>query len=84
MVLIVTTIWLHVIDKKIYLYLYSFLLILAILLILIAHHVPLQDIEATIHCAEWLSMIGGTTTGDQRVRYFCKIVILTSNLVNYL
>ena len=29
-----------------------------------------QDIEATIHCAEWLSMIGGSSTGDQRVRYF--------------
>ncbi|XXG76013.1 hypothetical protein AAC387_Pa08g0457 [Persea americana] len=27
-----------------------------------------KDIEATIHCAEWLSMIGGSSTGDQRVR----------------
>lgn len=29
----------------------------------------LQDIEATIHCAEWLSIVGGSSTGDQRVRY---------------
>ncbi|XP_027159389.1 BEACH domain-containing protein C2 [Coffea eugenioides] len=27
-----------------------------------------QDIEATIHCAEWLSMVGGSSTGDQRIR----------------
>ncbi|CAL5381631.1 unnamed protein product [Camellia sinensis] len=27
-----------------------------------------KDIEATIHCAEWLSMVGGSSTGDQRVR----------------
>ncbi|ONK71512.1 uncharacterized protein A4U43_C04F9410 [Asparagus officinalis] len=27
-----------------------------------------KDVEATIHCAEWLSMIGGLSTGDQRVR----------------
>jgi len=27
-----------------------------------------QDIEATIHCAEWLSMVGGSSTGEQRVR----------------
>ncbi|XP_052194937.1 BEACH domain-containing protein C2 [Diospyros lotus] len=27
-----------------------------------------KDIEATIHCAEWLSMVGGCSTGDQRVR----------------
>ncbi|XP_060218692.1 BEACH domain-containing protein C2 [Lycium barbarum] len=27
-----------------------------------------QDIEATIHCAEWLSMVGGSSTGDLRVR----------------
>ncbi|WCJ22828.1 BEACH domain-containing protein C2 [Euphorbia peplus] len=27
-----------------------------------------QDIEATIHCAEWLSIVGGSSTGDQRVR----------------
>ncbi|KAF6160294.1 hypothetical protein GIB67_019063 [Kingdonia uniflora] len=27
-----------------------------------------KDIEATIHCAEWLSMIGGSSTGDQRLR----------------
>nr|GMD65017.1 BEACH domain-containing protein C2 [Ipomoea batatas] len=27
-----------------------------------------QDIEATVHCAEWLSMVGGSSTGDQRIR----------------
>ncbi|CAN4125733.1 unnamed protein product [Withania somnifera] len=27
-----------------------------------------QDIEATIHCAEWLSMVGGSSTGDLRMR----------------
>ncbi|KAJ8748905.1 hypothetical protein K2173_013339 [Erythroxylum novogranatense] len=27
-----------------------------------------KDIEATIHCAEWLSIVGGSSTGDQRHR----------------
>ncbi|KAI3693320.1 hypothetical protein L6452_33155 [Arctium lappa] len=27
-----------------------------------------KDIEATIHCAEWLSMVGGSSTGEQRAR----------------
>ncbi|KAK2407273.1 WD-40 repeat family protein / beige protein [Trifolium repens] len=27
-----------------------------------------EDIEATIHCAEWLSIIGGSSTGEQRIR----------------
>ncbi|CAH9123804.1 unnamed protein product [Cuscuta epithymum] len=27
-----------------------------------------QDIEATVHCAEWLSMVGSSSTGDQRIR----------------
>ncbi|KAL0015569.1 hypothetical protein SO802_002638 [Lithocarpus litseifolius] len=27
-----------------------------------------KDIEATIHCAEWLSIVGGSSTGDQQVR----------------
>ncbi|XP_048496955.1 BEACH domain-containing protein C2 isoform X2 [Beta vulgaris subsp. vulgaris] len=27
-----------------------------------------KDIEATIHCAEWLSMVGGSSSGDQRMR----------------
>ncbi|XP_042504865.1 BEACH domain-containing protein C2-like isoform X3 [Macadamia integrifolia] len=27
-----------------------------------------KDIEATIHCAEWLSMVGGSSTGDHRIR----------------
>ncbi|CAA0830769.1 WD-40 repeat family protein / beige-related, partial [Striga hermonthica] len=26
-----------------------------------------KDIEATIHCAEWLSMVGGSSTGDARI-----------------
>ncbi|XP_058744102.1 BEACH domain-containing protein C2-like isoform X2 [Vicia villosa] len=27
-----------------------------------------KDIEATIHCADWLSIIGGSSTGEQRIR----------------
>ncbi|KAG9138702.1 hypothetical protein Leryth_023201 [Lithospermum erythrorhizon] len=27
-----------------------------------------QDIEAIIHCVEWLSMVGGSSTGTQRIR----------------
>jgi len=27
-----------------------------------------KDVEATIHCAKWLSMVGGSSTGDQRIR----------------
>uniref|UniRef100_A0A453P875 DUF4704 domain-containing protein n=2 Tax=Aegilops tauschii subsp. strangulata TaxID=200361 RepID=A0A453P875_AEGTS len=27
-----------------------------------------KDVEATIHCAEWLSMAGGFSMGDQRIR----------------
>ncbi|CAN8284494.1 unnamed protein product [Cochlearia groenlandica] len=27
-----------------------------------------KDIEATIHCAEWLSIVGGSSTGEQRMR----------------
>lgn len=27
-----------------------------------------KDVEATIHCAEWLTMIGGSSTGDLRKR----------------
>ncbi|KAL6008027.1 hypothetical protein ACLOJK_033533 [Asimina triloba] len=27
-----------------------------------------KDVEAMIHCAEWLSVLGGSSTGDQRVR----------------
>jgi len=27
-----------------------------------------RDVEATIHCAEWLSMVGGSSTGDKRIR----------------
>ncbi|PKA58028.1 Guanine nucleotide-binding protein subunit beta-like protein [Apostasia shenzhenica] len=27
-----------------------------------------MDVEAVIHCAEWLAMVGGSSTGDQRIR----------------
>ncbi|XP_028247923.1 BEACH domain-containing protein C2-like [Glycine soja] len=27
-----------------------------------------KDIEETIHCAEWLSIVGGSSTGEQRLR----------------
>ncbi|GLU00510.1 hypothetical protein SLE2022_178740 [Rubroshorea leprosula] len=27
-----------------------------------------KDIEATLHCVEWLSIVGGSSTGDQRIR----------------
>ncbi|VVB06449.1 unnamed protein product [Arabis nemorensis] len=27
-----------------------------------------KDIEATIHCAEWLSIVGGSSTGEKRIR----------------
>lgn len=27
-----------------------------------------KDVESTIHCAEWLAMIGGSSTGEQRQR----------------
>ncbi|KAJ4811845.1 WD-40 repeat family protein / beige-like protein [Rhynchospora pubera] len=27
-----------------------------------------KDVEATIHCAEWLSMVGGSSTGEHRIR----------------
>ncbi|XP_051143997.1 BEACH domain-containing protein C2-like isoform X2 [Andrographis paniculata] len=27
-----------------------------------------KDVEATIHCAEWLTMVGGSSTGDLRIR----------------
>lgn len=42
------------------------------LIIMLEHSMRLKDgwkdVEATIHCAEWLSMVGGSSTGDQRVR----------------
>lgn len=41
----------------------------------------LQDIEATIHCAEWLSIVGGSSTGDQRIRYHstesCYVIFIS-------
>ncbi|KAK8965183.1 hypothetical protein KSP40_PGU007303 [Platanthera guangdongensis] len=27
-----------------------------------------MDVEAVLHCAEWLVMVGGSSTGDQRIR----------------
>ncbi|XP_019082502.1 PREDICTED: BEACH domain-containing protein C1-like [Camelina sativa] len=27
-----------------------------------------KDVEATIHCAEWLSIVGGSSTGEKRMR----------------
>ncbi|KAI0489294.1 hypothetical protein KFK09_029136 [Dendrobium nobile] len=27
-----------------------------------------MDVEAVIHCAEWLAMVGGSSAGDQRIR----------------
>lgn len=42
------------------------------LIIMLEHSMRLKDgwkdIEATLHCAEWLSMVGGSSTGDQRIR----------------
>lgn len=42
-----------------------------------------QDIEATIHCAEWLSMVGGSSSGDQRMRYYLNIESVFSLLILY-
>ncbi|KAK1618689.1 hypothetical protein QYE76_024206 [Lolium multiflorum] len=42
------------------------------LIIMLEHSVQQKDgwkdVEATIHCAEWLSMVGGSSTGEQRIR----------------
>ncbi len=31
--------------------------------------VPNQDVEATIHCAEWLILTGGSSYGEGRVQW---------------
>jgi len=28
-----------------------------------------QDVEAAIHCAEWLTLIGGSSNAERRVQY---------------
>ncbi|XP_020531372.1 BEACH domain-containing protein C2 isoform X2 [Amborella trichopoda] len=42
------------------------------LIIMLEHSMRLKDgwkdIEATLHCAEWLSMVGGSSAGEQRIR----------------
>ncbi|EPS70914.1 hypothetical protein M569_03844 [Genlisea aurea] len=40
-----------------------------------------KDIEATIHCAEWLSMVGGSSTGDMRVRREVSLPIFKRRLL---
>ncbi|OIV89875.1 hypothetical protein TanjilG_18595 [Lupinus angustifolius] len=37
-----------------------------------------KDIEGTIHSAEWLSIVGGSSTGEQRVRYDLAVTSLIS------
>uniref|UniRef100_A0A0D9ZP04 BEACH domain-containing protein C2 n=1 Tax=Oryza glumipatula TaxID=40148 RepID=A0A0D9ZP04_9ORYZ len=49
-----------------------------ILEVLIYNH---EDVEATIHCAEWLSMVGGSSTGDQRIRREESLPILKRRLL---
>ncbi|KAF0930881.1 hypothetical protein E2562_036387 [Oryza meyeriana var. granulata] len=52
-----------------------------ILEVLISNH---EDVEATIHCAEWLSMVGGSSTGDQRIRREESLPILKRRLLGSL
>uniref|UniRef100_J3M096 BEACH domain-containing protein C2 n=1 Tax=Oryza brachyantha TaxID=4533 RepID=J3M096_ORYBR len=40
-----------------------------------------KDVEATIHCAEWLSMVGGSSTGGQRIRREESLPILKRRLL---
>ncbi|KAM7260927.1 hypothetical protein ACFE04_026402 [Oxalis oulophora] len=40
-----------------------------------------KDIEATIHCAEWLCIVGGSSTGEQRVRREESLYIFKRNLL---
>ncbi|KAG8065669.1 hypothetical protein GUJ93_ZPchr0004g38461, partial [Zizania palustris] len=40
-----------------------------------------KDVEATIHCAEWLSMVGGSSTGGQRIRREESLSILKRRLL---
>lgn len=43
-----------------------------------------KDIEATIHCAEWLSMVGGCSTGDLRIRREESLPIFKRRLLSSL
>ncbi|KAL5215610.1 hypothetical protein ABZP36_007011 [Zizania latifolia] len=43
-----------------------------------------KDVEATIHCAEWLSMVGGSSTGGQRIRREESLPILKRRLLGAL
>ncbi|CAH2051768.1 unnamed protein product [Thlaspi arvense] len=40
-----------------------------------------KDIEATIHCAEWLSIVGGSSTGEKRIRREESLPIFKRNLL---
>ncbi|KAL6652262.1 hypothetical protein ACP70R_011187 [Stipagrostis hirtigluma subsp. patula] len=40
-----------------------------------------KDVEATIHCAEWLAMVGGSSTGGQRIRREESLPILKRRLL---
>lgn len=43
-----------------------------------------KDIEATIHCAEWLSMVGGSSSGDQRIRREESLPVIKRRLLGSL
>ncbi|KAL4567136.1 hypothetical protein LXL04_022710 [Taraxacum kok-saghyz] len=43
-----------------------------------------KDIEATIHCAEWLAMVGGSSTGEQRARREKSLPIIKRRLLGEL
>ncbi|PNT61623.1 hypothetical protein BRADI_5g17947v3 [Brachypodium distachyon] len=43
-----------------------------------------KDVEATIHCADWLSMVGGSSTGDQRSRREESLPIFKRRLLSSL
>ncbi|GMI75865.1 Beach-Domain Homolog C2 [Hibiscus trionum] len=40
-----------------------------------------KDIEATIHCAEWLSIVGGSSTRDKRIRREASLPIFKRRLL---
>ncbi|CAM6090221.1 unnamed protein product [Calypogeia fissa] len=40
-----------------------------------------KDIEAVVHCAEWLAMIGGSSTGEQRLRREESLPIIKRRLL---
>uniref|UniRef100_A0A2P2M572 Uncharacterized protein LOC105643091 isoform X1 n=1 Tax=Rhizophora mucronata TaxID=61149 RepID=A0A2P2M572_RHIMU len=43
-----------------------------------------KDIETTIHCAEWLSIVGGSSTGEQRIRREDSLPIFKRRLLGSL